>query len=109
MQAHHVIDTQQARVSQVIADECDEILISIQPHGLRMQWRKTPVLTFRKYQVRRRSSRDTANEKLAVMPDIVTFGMQAQRQVEVQHLTAAIGSLCQCLQLLLNDPLGIEM
>ena len=75
MQAHDMVNTEQARVSQMIADNSNEVLVAVQPHGLGMHRRKTPVLTFCKYRVRRCSSRDTANEKPAIAPDVVALGM----------------------------------
>ena len=43
------------------------------------------------------------------MPDIITLGMQTERQVQVQHLPPVICPRRHRLQLLLDDPLNIEM
>src|SRR5262245_33472798 len=74
-----------------------------------MHWRKSPVLPFCEYRVRRRAARHVTNKSSAIMPDVVAVGMQAEGQIKIEELPACVCLMCNRLKLLLQDPLGIAM
>src|SRR5437762_11267458 len=74
-----------------------------------MHWRKSPVLTFGKHRIRGGAPGGISNKKIAVPPNIITLGMQAQGQIEIKNLLVAAGHIGKGTKLGLDPPLGIKM
>ena len=109
MKTHNVIDTNEPCAAKVISQECDDVLVPIQAHRFGIHGRKTPILTFREYRIRRGSAGNVRYKELPIPPDIITVGMQSERNIEIKRLTAFTCLIRKPSKLLLNDPLGVEM
>src|SRR5262249_46233702 len=101
--------SKQFRIPQMISDERNDVLISIQTHRLRIHRRKPPVLTSSKYTVGRRSAGDAFHEKISVSPRVITFGVKAEGKIQIEKLAAGLCALRKHLDLLLNNPLRVEV
>ena len=81
---HHVVDSEDSRVLEVMAEAIDPVRIAVLADSLRMQRRERPILAFGKESVRRRSSRGRRSKRIRALPNVEAGRVNAQRQVEVE-------------------------
>src|SRR5688572_8814717 len=90
VQRHDVVETDGAGVSEVSGEGITQVLIAVFAQAKRIERRKTPILSEREEWIGRRAGGESARKEIALSPDIVALGVDADRQVEVELCAAAI-------------------
>ena len=104
-----MIDTDESCEAKVISQQGNHVCVSIQTHRFGIHRGKTPILSPRKYRIRRCSARYAGDKEFAISPDIIAVAMQSERKIQVEHLGSRAGLIRQHRKLFLNDPLRVEM
>ena len=104
-----MIDAQHAGELQVVAEVGADVTVAVLPGPFRVERRESPVLPTGEKGIGRCTDSNLRSEQAALTPNIVAVRVDAQRQVEIE---ARSGSPCLVrdrLQLLLGQPLHVEM
>src|SRR5258705_6820267 len=88
MEAHHVVDAQEAGDGQLMLDDVGKELVSIAPAALRMERRETPVLAAGEKGVGGRAEADAVEEEIAMTPVVEAVRVRTEGEVEIQGLPA---------------------
>ena len=106
MQAHDVVEAHRAGDPHVVLQELAVVAIAVAAQALRARRAEAPVLARCGDDVRRGANGRAFDEELREAPAIVTVGMHADWQVEVEAAIVLTGSVCDRFDLALRAPLG---
>ena len=109
MQSHDVVDSDHPGQAQEVAQARDRVPITVPPDPLRRQRGEAPVLAPGEERIGRGAGRDPIEERAPLAPHVVTGGVHAEREVEVQAGAAPSRLSRRPLELLRGHPLRVEV
>ena len=109
VQAHHVVQPNHVGVPEQVPDRGDEVPVPLLPDPLGVRWRESPVLPPREEQVGRSPGRGAQDERVPFAPHVEAVRVHPQRGVEVQAAAGPAGPAGQPFDLLVRQPLRVEV
>ena len=109
VEAHDMVEAEEVRVLQVVAQRRDEVGVALLACGLGVHGREAPVLAAGEDGIGRGPDGGAGDEQFGALPDVVPAGVCAHGQIEVE-LPGAFGHLgAESAELFVHGELRVEV